>query len=89
MAKLPLHKNLTELLKDQNLSRIAVKARMNKSTLHGYLNGIEPRSLLGLTRLAEVLNVSPKDLVFGQTPAPSTEEERFEVTIKRLPQRPK
>lgn len=53
MPKLPLQKNLTRLLNGQNISRMASRARMNKSTLHGYLNGIEPRALQGLNRLAE------------------------------------
>lgn len=95
MSKIRLQENLRFLLKEQSrpLSRVASLSQMNKSTLHGYLNGVIPRSLLSLVELAKTLGVDPRELLFGDL---SQEErrggdktlligERFEITIKPLP----
>lgn len=94
MSKIRLQKNLNFLLKEQGrpLSKVAALSQMNKSTLHGYLNGVIPKSLLSLVELSKTLGVEPKDLLFGELSESAKVEEtpflggRFEITIKPLPE---
>lgn len=64
--ELKLAANLERLmtLKNLTLTAAARKVRMSKSTLHGYMNGVMPRSLLTLLKLARLLDVSLDDLLF-------------------------
>lgn len=68
MNEVKLQRNLNFLLKGQgrSLSKLASLSGMNKSTLHGYSNGVLPKSLLSLVTLAHNLGVSPADLLFGE-----------------------
>lgn len=61
-----LAKNLIYLIKNQrrSLSQTAKNAKMNKSTLHGYMTGVVPRGVENLVLLAHELNVSPGQLLF-------------------------
>ena len=95
--EITLSKNLEILLKQKSLSQttIARKLSINKSTFHNYLNGIEPRSLITLLKIAKFFDVTLDQLVFGsplpidtqQTKARHidlSQEQRFEITIKPL-----
>lgn len=94
MSKIRLQENLKILLKEQGrpLSRVASLSQMNKSTLHGYMNGVVPKSLVSLVGLAKTLGVDPRDLLFGDLSFQEKRRgekalivgERFEVIIKPL-----
>lgn len=69
-------KNKREIRLSENLRRImdskritvtstARKVGMNKSTLHGYCNGVVPRNLRKLNELADFLEIPITELVFG------------------------
>lgn len=84
--------NLQRLMADRKVT-VTVAARdvgMNKSTLHGYCNGVVPRNLKQLKALADYLGVSFDELIFGGIPdstsvkQESTIEGRYEVIIKRV-----
>lgn len=84
--------NLKRILAQKKIT-VSVAAKevgMNKSTLHGYCNGVVPRHLLKIRDLANFLDVSLMELIFGEDWAvPSNldlmEEQRFEISVRRLP----
>jgi transcriptional regulator with XRE-family HTH domain len=85
--------NLRRLMDSKNLTltSVATQTGMNKSTLHNYCNGVIPRNLLKLKELADLLDVSLEELIFGEKShraaalSPSVGiEGRFEVIIRRL-----
>ncbi|MFZ4402473.1 MAG: helix-turn-helix domain-containing protein [Pseudobdellovibrionaceae bacterium] len=90
--KIKLAENLNRLMNSKNLTvtSVARKIGMNKSTLHNYSNGVIPRNLPKIKELADLLEVSLSELVFGH----ETEVEhrnlsdgiegKFEVTIRRV-----
>lgn len=91
--KITLSENLVYLIKEEkrSLSTLAREAGMNKSTLHGYMMGVPPRSLESLVALAQVLKIDPAQLLFGQLPAQSksdpptsNSEQVFEITIRPI-----
>lgn len=85
LKRILAHKKIT-------VSIAAKKVGMNKSTLHGYCNGVVPRNLLKIRDLADLLEVSFAELIFGGDNNPSSadrheelHEDRFEVCVRRLP----
>jgi len=93
--KLFLSQNLQWLIKTQSLTqaRVARKIGMNSSTLHGYCNGVIPRHVEGLFRLAQHFNRSldsllstdlskADDLQVTDSKNLKTIEGRYEVTIR-------
>lgn len=97
--KIKLQENLNALLGSGKVSLTvaARRAKMNKSTLHGYMNGVVPRTIKNLILLSDVLKVSPSTLLFGDVNSKNNDskksvkahfngfkEGRFEVTIKSL-----
>ena len=88
-----LDKNLQRLLDRHHLSqnKVARELKINKSTLHNYINGILPQGLLPLLKICAFFEVSLDELVFGSvTPEeidsmqPFLREEKYEVVIKRI-----
>lgn len=65
--EIKLAENLQKVLQDRKISvtALAKQIGMNKSTLHGYCNGVVPRNLLKLHQLAAALDVPFIELVFG------------------------
>ncbi len=61
-----LANNLNQLINQKSLSitMIAREVGMNKSTLHNYCNGVIPRNILSLKKLANFLDISLNDLIF-------------------------
>ncbi len=91
MNKVCLKENLNLLIgkHGRSLSRVAQSVGMNKSTLHGYLNGILPKSLETIIKLAEVLEVEPENLLFSDISRSTKKEckahyQRFEITVRSL-----
>lgn len=85
-----LSENLKNLLKNDRASAatIANRLNINKSTLHNWENGIVPKSLIALVKLAEYFEISLADLVFEHEDEKilhhSVIEGRYEITIKRI-----
>ncbi len=46
---------------------IAKEVGMNKSTLHNYCNGVIPRNIIAIKKLADFLEVSFSSLMFGDS----------------------
>lgn len=67
--EITLSKNLQDLLKSQrySASTIASRVKMNKSTLHGWTNGVIPQPLKALVALSQYFNISLDELCLGQT----------------------
>ncbi len=90
--KIKLAENLNRLMASQKLTvtSAARKVGMNKSTLHNYCNGVIPRNLPKIKELADLLEVSLSELIFGQDSGPANInlsdgiEGKFEVTIRRV-----
>lgn len=90
--KIKLAENLNRLMTKKNLTVSAVsrKTGMNKSTLHNYCNGVVPRNLPQIKELADLLDVSLTELIFGSdheertTNLSQSIEGKFEITIRRI-----
>lgn len=91
-TEVKLAENLKKIMAEKRLTitHIAQKARINKSTLHGYCNGVVPRNLPQLRSLADFLEVPFDELLFGrvQEEAPLESENkiegRYELIIRRI-----
>lgn len=70
--EIKLAENLKKIMAEKKLTvtNTAKEVRMNKSTLHGYCNGVVPRNLLQLRNLAEFLDISFAELIFGKCQEP-------------------
>lgn len=90
--QIKLAENLKKLMASKNMTVTSVSRQigMNKSTLHNYCNGVVPRNLLKIKELADLLNVSLTELIFGLESGSKVLnlddgiEGRFEITIKRI-----
>lgn len=90
--QIKLSLNLKTLMARKNLTLTATAKHvgMNKSTLHNYCNGVIPRNLLKIKELADYLEVSLNELIFGPNLGPhfldgrTAFEGRYEVIIKPL-----
>lgn len=60
-------KKLSELIKQRGLSvsQTATRVGMNKTTLHNYCNGVVPRNLESLIKLADFFEISLDHLLNG------------------------
>lgn len=60
-----LSQQLSKMIKDRGLSisQAALRVGMNKSTLHNYCNGILPRNIDSLLRLAQFLDTTLDQLL--------------------------
>lgn len=85
-----LSDNLKRLLKQERASAatIANRLNINKSTLHNWENGVIPKSLVALVKLAEYFEVSLSSLVFESDGERilhhSVIDGRYEITIKKI-----
>lgn len=59
-------KNLNELMTAQNLTleTLAAKLSICKSSLHNYCNGVQPRNLQTIIKIADFFKISINDLIF-------------------------
>lgn len=67
MHKLVLAEQLKKLLKqfDMNLTELSRRTDIAPSTLHGWLNGLEPKSIIQIQRVALYFNISIDYLCFN------------------------
>ncbi len=61
-------KNIKKYLKDKNLSLKEFSNQLNVSisTVHGWVNGIPPKSVVTLKKIADLMNCSIDELCFDQ-----------------------
>jgi transcriptional regulator with XRE-family HTH domain len=86
-----LSENLNRLMKKRkvSISQTAQAVAMNKSTLHNYCNGVVPRNVLTLKKLADYFEISLVDLIFGPQMRPESLlraaflEGTYELIIRR------
>jgi len=87
-----LAENLSRIMKKKklSLSQIAEAIQMNKSTLHNYINGVMPRNVMTLKKLADYFEISLTELLFGPQVSPeallraSLLEGTYELVIRRM-----
>jgi len=62
-----LAENLNRLMNKRRMtiSQTASAVGMNKSTLHNYLNGVVPRNIVTLKKLADLFDLTLSELMFG------------------------
>ncbi len=53
--------------KSLTITEVANSVGMNKSTLHNYCNGVVPRNIITLKKLADFLGVPFSDLMFEES----------------------
>ncbi len=90
--EIKLADNLKKIMASKNLTvtQAAKKIGMNKSTLHNYCNGVVPRNLRKIKELADLLEVSLTELIFGKNAdvtsfrTEGSMEGRYEVIIRRV-----
>lgn len=95
--EIKLAENLNKLAQEKNLkiSTIAYKVGMSQSTLHSYFNGVEPKSMIALKKVADFFNMTIDELIFGESSTDSFRDSkdvnkfdlskyRFEIIIKEL-----
>ncbi len=93
-----LKNNLREVLarKEMSAAELARSSKVPKATISDWLGGASPKSLQQLKTVADVLNLSLDELVFGETPKAReksvieefTENEiyagKYEVILRRI-----
>ena len=68
MSEFKFSKNLNDYLLSNNLSlsEFSRQIEFPVSTLHGWVNGVEPKSIRDLKKVATYLNLSIDELCFGE-----------------------
>lgn len=73
------------------MTTVAKKAGVNKSTLHGYIEGVTPKAIVTVESLAHFFGVDPSELLYSdlkegkaRKKPPSGHEHRFEITIRAV-----
>lgn len=63
-----LDKNLKKMMttKKMSLKTLSTEVRVPSSTIHGWLNGAAPKSLIDLKRIADYFDLSIDELCFGK-----------------------
>jgi transcriptional regulator with XRE-family HTH domain len=97
LASFELAENLSRLMKKKKvtISQTALSVEMNKSTLHNYCNGVVPRNILSLKKLADFFDVPLSELLFGPQSNPESIlraailEGTYELIIRRTNQESK
>ena len=66
-----IQEKLSVLLKEYEISQTELSSmtQINKSTVHGYLQGVLPKGVISLIKLAQTFNISLDELVYGNSKA--------------------
>lgn len=84
---------INQLMQREQLSlhAVAQATKVNKSSLHNYLNGVLPQGLPAMLKLSELFNVTLDELIFGvpikkniSIQKSILQEEHYEITIKKI-----
>lgn len=91
-GKVRLAENLNRLMKEKKIamSTTAKKTSINRSTLHSYCNGVIPKHVITVKKLADFFGVTFEELLFGYNEAQSESkpsrriEGQYVITIREL-----
>ena len=63
-----ISKNLEKYLKEANitLNEFSKRISLSPSTIHGWLNGVPPKNLNDLKKVADYFNITLDELCFGE-----------------------
>jgi hypothetical protein len=69
LDQMKLDKNLKKMMmtKKMSLKMLSSEVGLPTSTLHGWLNGAAPKSLVDLKKIADFFSISIDELCFGLT----------------------
>ncbi len=75
--------NLKKIMKSNgySLSKLASELKIPKSTIHGWLNGVEPKSIIELKRLSDHLEIPLDELCFGEGHCAVLKKTNIKITI--------
>ena len=78
-----LANNLKKIMKTNgySLSKLAIELKIPKSTIHGWLNGVEPKSIIELKRLSDHLEIPLDELCFGEGQCSVLKKTNIKITI--------
>lgn len=78
-----LANNLKKIMKTNgySLSKLAIELKIPKSTIHGWLNGVEPKSIIELKRLSDHLQIPLDELCFGEGSKETYKKTNIKITI--------
>ncbi|OQW52469.1 MAG: hypothetical protein A4S09_17535 [Proteobacteria bacterium SG_bin7] len=67
-SKVQFARNLYKLMASRKLTLVTLAEKLNisKSSLHNYCNGVHPRNLETLNKIADFFQISVNDLIFGE-----------------------
>lgn len=79
-------KNLKNYLDKHNLSLkdLGQKLEVPTSTVHGWINGIPPRNIVTLKKIASLLECSMDELCFNEKSSESRKKEKGETNLTVL-----
>lgn len=77
--ELKLQRNLKKLLRSQEMSlkQLSDELNLSPSTVHGWLNGVEPKSLMEIKKVAAFFGITFDELCFAENQG----NERIETDI--------
>lgn len=93
MSKINFSKNLEDYRRNvgMTLSELAQELGYSKSTIHGWLNGVQPKSIHDYKTVATLLGLSIDELCFKQKKTLINSEifieindEKFKVNLKKI-----
>ena len=64
-----------------SLSELAERLEVPTSTVHGWLNGVAPKNILTIKRIANLMNKSLDELCFNETPKSRHQDTDLVITI--------
>ena len=73
---------------DVSLHGLSTKLSISKSTLHSWINGVEPQGVLAVFKLAKHFDMALEELCFGSKPkrkflsAEDSEPKELKLTLK-------
>lgn len=88
-----LAKNLERYLKtdELTLNEFAKRVSLSPSTIHGWLNGVHPKNLNDLKKVAEYFNITLDELCFGEVKKGhetniviSIGDDNYKILLKRV-----
>jgi len=70
-SEVKIKEKLRVLLREYEISQTEFSSitQVNKSTIHGYLQGILPKGVISLIKIAQTFNLSLDELVYGNEKA--------------------
>ncbi len=64
-----------------SLSELAERLEVPTSTVHGWLNGVEPKNIITIKKIANLMNKSLDELCFNEAPRTEHQDTDLVITI--------